>query len=156
MNKNLTIGIVVLLLLGLGGYFMISNSTINETVTDTQESMVVDLSEETSDVEEMITDEDLGTEAGEELEILITASDFQFDPNKFTVEAGQQVVLTLNSSGMPHDIVFEDLDVRTEIIMSGNSETITFTAPDEPGEYAYYCSVGNHRALGMEGVMIVE
>ena len=156
MNKNLTIGIVVLLLLGLGGYFMISNSTINETVTDTQESMVVDLSEETSDVEEMITDEDLGTEAGEELEILITASDFQFNPNTFTVEAGQQVVLTLNSSGMPHDIVFEDLDVRTEIIMSGNSETITFTAPDEPGEYAYYCSVGNHRALGMEGVMIVE
>ena len=41
----------------------------------------------------------------------------------------------------------------TEMIPPG--ESTTFTVDLEPGEYVFYCSVGNHRAMGMEVTVTV-
>ena len=40
-------------------------------------------------------------------------------------------------------------------IKGGETDVLGFAAPAEPGEYVFYCSVGNHRSRGMEGKLIV-
>lgn len=55
-----------------------------------------------------------------------------------------------------HDWVLEGVDgAATEAVGSGESSTVTFVAP-AAGEYAFFCSVGNHRQLGMEGTFTVK
>jgi plastocyanin len=56
---------------------------------------------------------------------------------------------------MPHDFIIEGMGVSTDVITAGSSSVVEFTAPSE-GTYAYYCSVGNHRGMGMEGSLIVN
>jgi azurin len=55
-------------------------------------------------------------------------------------------------------LVIDELDVDSGRTNAGEETSVTFTIPEdaEPGtEYAYYCSVGNHRAQGQEGVLRV-
>jgi len=46
--------------------------------------------------------------------------------------------------------------VFTKTLGPGESETLTFTAPSEPGAYTYVCTFPAHFAAGMHGVLIVE
>jgi plastocyanin len=65
--------------------------------------------------------------------------------------AGEIEIEVTNDGDASHDLVIErdGEDVAaTEILSSGGSETLTATL--EPGEYVFYCSVGNHRSMGME------
>jgi len=45
---------------------------------------------------------------------------------------------------------------KTKMLGGGESDTITFTAPSEPGEYPYFCSFPGHGMVGMKGVMTVK
>lgn len=52
---------------------------------------------------------------------------------------------------------FEDqVIVTTAMLGDGESDTITFTVPDEPGEYDYVCTFPGHFAGGMVGVLYVQ
>lgn len=52
---------------------------------------------------------------------------------------------------------FEDQVIaHTAMIGSGESDTITFTVPDEPGEYDFICTFPGHYAGGMVGKLIVR
>lgn len=103
----------------------------------------------------------------------ITAESLQFSTSEFTVAAGSEVTLTLdNQDTAPHNLqIFQgttpgegemlsgclegcDGDaVRTPLLVNpGESATITFTAPSEAGEYAFYCSLHPD----MRGVMRVD
>jgi azurin len=44
---------------------------------------------------------------------------------------------------------------HTKLIGGGESDTVTFTAPKEPGAYPYFCSFPGHYAL-MQGVLTVK
>lgn len=44
----------------------------------------------------------------------------------------------------------------TKMLGPGESDTIEFTAPSEPGEYVYLCSFPAHMFAGMRGIMTVE
>lgn len=46
--------------------------------------------------------------------------------------------------------------VHTAMLGNGESDTITFTAPEEPGEYTFICTFPGHYAGGMVGTLIVE
>lgn len=50
----------------------------------------------------------------------------------------------------------EQIIVATELLGPGESDTIEFTAPSEPGEYEFICSFPAHMFAGMRGVMTVE
>ena len=54
-----------------------------------------------------------------------------------------------------HDFVIDELNVKSEITKGGNSTVVEFT-PDTAGTFEFYCSVGQHRANGMVGKLIVE
>ncbi len=43
----------------------------------------------------------------------------------------------------------------TKVLGPGESETITFTAPAETGEYPFVCSFPGHTQAGMRGIMVV-
>lgn len=113
-------------------------SMTNESLTSSDESM-------TSKTE---------TIQAQSLSLEVEGGAFYFEPAVITAKKGESIKLTLTSVDMPHDFVIDELDVKTEIVTKGNSTTIEFT-PDQVGEYEYYCSVGNHRAQGMVGKLIV-
>ncbi|GEM_PF-422321 len=115
----------------------------------------------------------------------------QYTVRAFTVEAGQDVELTLVHEGslpievMGHNVVIlpmgedyvafsrqvmseggsvdndylpeglqDGLVAFTQLIGGGESDTITFTAPEEPGEYPFLCTFPGHFGV-MNGIMTV-
>ena len=84
------------------------------------------------------------TVAVTEREMSIELSEDSYSPGSYTFEV-------VNEGRMPHDFVVErdGSDVAaTEILQPGQSATLTVTL--EQGDYVFYCSVGSHRAAGME------
>jgi uncharacterized cupredoxin-like copper-binding protein len=76
--------------------------------------------------------------------MFIELSEDSFSPGTYTIEV-------TNTGNMAHDLVLEQdgEDVTgTEVIQPGQSATLEVTL--EEGDYVFYCSVGAHRAAGME------
>lgn len=71
----------------------------------------------------------------EEGAALITIADFAYETTG-TVEPGAEVTVH-NEDDVGHTVTSDDeglFDVEV-----GPGETVTFTAPDEPGDYSYFC-----------------
>ncbi|CCG04480.1 cupredoxin domain-containing protein [Blastococcus saxobsidens] len=83
--------------------------------------------------------------------ITATEEDFSISVDQESVPAGSYEIEVVNAGGASHDLVVErdGEDVAaTEILSPGDSGTVMVDL--EPGEYIFYCSVGAHRAMGME------
>lgn len=85
----------------------------------------------------------------------LTAGNFYFVPNKITVNKGDHVTLYVTNAGGIHDLVIDELGVKTPIIKTANTATFTFTA-SKTGSFIYYCDVPGHRAKGMWGTLVVQ
>ena len=88
-------------------------------------------------------------------EFNIEASNFKFFPAEIRVKKGDVVWVTILDLGGEHDFQLDEFAASTRILHSGEKETIEFTAGTS-GTFEFYCSVGNHRARGMKGKLIVE
>ncbi len=112
-----------------------------------------------------------GSSSKPSTKIDVTMTDFQFQPNAFTVPAGQEITLkATNNGGVVHSFVimnkgqsagteFTDEDQpnvfwQVEIQPGGSIDT-TFTAPPDPGEYEIVCHVPGHLQAGMVGKLNV-
>jgi|SRR5699024_1958364 len=95
------------------------------------------------------TDNDSSGTASNELNI--TASNFEFDQDEYTVAAGEEVTVSLTNKEGMHGVAIDKFDVNIE----GEGEG-SFT-PEEPGEYTIYCSVpcGEGHA-DMQSTLVVE
>lgn len=82
-------------------------------------------------------------------------NNFEFDQREIRVRRGENVRIAFENTGGMHDWRLEGYGVGTQVLASGASETIEFTA-DRAGQFEYYCSVGRHREMGMKGVLVVE
>lgn len=159
--KKLIIPAIILVLVAAGaGFYFYGQSKLQQPeMAEAMEQGTME--EESSETMEEKMAEAEATGSGdvmmaESQAIEASAFEFSYELSVETIKAGEPVKLTLTNTGkMPHDLQFDDFDFGTKIVQPGESETIEFTI-DEAGEYAYYCSVGNHRALGMEGVLTVE
>jgi plastocyanin len=76
-------------------------------------------------------------------------------PGELSAAAGEVSIELVNESSTPHAVEVEGNGVEEESDTITGSTT-TLTVDLEPGEYVYYCPVGNHRAGGMEGQLLVE
>ncbi|MCM8749003.1 cupredoxin domain-containing protein [Thermomicrobiaceae bacterium CFH 74404] len=86
----------------------------------------------------------------------IRMSEYQFSPNTLTASAGQEVKVTLRNEGsLEHDFVIDNV-ITSDLVAPGKSLEVTFTAPSQPGQYEFYCSVPGHRELGMVGTLTVQ
>ena len=83
--------------------------------------------------------------------ITVTGMDFEYELDGTELAAGDYEIEFVNDGGASHDVRVE-LDgedvAMSEVIAPG--DTTTFEVTLEPGEYVFYCSVGNHRGMGME------
>jgi len=89
-------------------------------------------------------------------EITIIAREFEFTPNEITVTAGEQITVTLRNEGvLSHNLGIPDLQVQTDTVQSGDTGTMTFTAP-KTGTFQFDCLVPGHVEAGMHGSMLVR
>lgn len=94
-----------------------------------------------------------------DVEITVDLVNYQFNPATIEVKPGQTVQLTLNNIEGTHDFVIDGLGVRTSQLNGAETKVVTFTIPADTQAgttYEYYCSVGNHRAMGMTGILKIS
>ncbi len=136
MNKNVMIVGFVAALVLIGGFLYVKNSNMSvETMTTPAPTAA--------------------TETGTIKEIVVIGSSFKFEPAEIKVNKGDKVKITFKNSGGTHDFVIDELNVKTAIITTGAEKSVEFIA-DKIGSFKYYCSVVNHRAIGMEGTLVVQ
>lgn len=73
--------------------------------------------------------------------------------DKAEAPAGPIKVELTNKSGVDHDLVVEQTDIRTDVIKNG---VTTASGTLKAGSYTYFCSVAGHREAGMEGKLSVK
>lgn len=106
-------------------------------------------------------------------------NEFGFEPDTITVKAGETVTVTFENSGtVEHNLNFlkpdaefdhlleeikegagehivEELLTDMHDIEPGHTETVTFVAPSEAGEYKFICTTPGHAEAGMVGTFVV-
>lgn len=167
MNSKVIIGVVVVALLIGGAVYYNTRSVDRPSMEEPLELGQPVFDGDGEFVDEMIVaspeagltppvvDETAGIAEPVVKSFTITGSNFQFSPAELRVKQGDTVRLTfVNGSGV-HDWKLDEFSAATKVLQNGEQETIEFVA-DRAGEFEYYCSVGNHREMGMKGTLIVE
>lgn len=128
----------------------------NTTPQPTQ-TMISDLKDKTidSDVTEKNKVRTDGTMLGNLKSTIIEASNFKFVPDAIGVNAGDTVTVTFKNTQGLHDFTIDAFDVKSKVIKAGESEEITFVA-SKKGVFQFYCSIGQHKAMGMVGTLVVN
>ncbi len=144
-------GVAILIVLMGGSYvFMTSKS---QEVAPEQPIM-----EEAQPTEERMVPEESSV-AEEEMDAVqiveVEAGSFYYKPNEIRVKKGQKVKIVMNSVSMMHDFVIDELGVKLPVVKNGDTGEIEFVA-ETVGSFEYYCSVGQHRAQGQVGMLVVE
>ena len=101
----------------------------------------------------------------------LTITDYHFEPDTFTVSAGQEITVNIDNEGfVSHQFVIFRLgtDAGGKIgpedeqniywrfeVLPGHSDSATFVAPAEPGEYFVTCGIVGHLEAGMSATLIV-
>lgn len=72
-----------------------------------------------------------------------------------TAKPGEKITVVLVNSGHgQHDIVFPELDIKSDTLTQrGETTSVTFTVPDKDVALTYHDSI--HERLGMSGVLLV-
>jgi plastocyanin len=80
----------------------------------------------------------------------------EFDKSSLTAEAGKVTIVMDNPSDLPHAVEIEGdgVEVAGDTVMKGGVSKAS--ADLQPGEYEFYCPVGNHKDAGMEGTLTVN
>ncbi len=151
-NKGLWIIIIVLAVLA-AGYYLVNSQSKTEpepaNQVNNEQPQVNNASEENNN--QVVTEEE---STGEVKAFTLMAKNFEYSVKEIKVKQGNKVRLTMKIEDGFHDVVIDEFNVRTPQIKSGEA-SIEFVA-DKAGIFEYYCSVGQHRAMGMFGKLIVE
>lgn len=154
MNRNLLTGALAgqALLIGVGifvavvvaGFFLVKKPT---SPTSTQGMPLPQ-----STTEEKVVTEDLSPAR----EITVTGTEYSYNPASIIAKKGEKIKLTfINAGATTHNLVIDALNVKTKMVAPGKSDTIEFTLESDTN-LVFYCSVPNHRNLGMEGEIKLE
>jgi|AntDeeMinimDraft_5_1070356.scaffolds.fasta_scaffold02217_5 plastocyanin len=94
---------------------------------------------------------------GQRVPITIEAQrGFKFHPTQIDVPVGSEVVLTLkNTAVMGHNLHIPKLEVMTQTITQGESDSVRFTV-EKAGNYVFRCEVPGHAQAGMIGEIKAE
>jgi plastocyanin len=106
-------------------------------------------------VAEISENPEIDEEEGQVVEFDLRASNYEYDLSEIRVKMGDRVKINLINEQGEHDLVIDELEVKSKILLDNESEVIEFEA-NEKGIFEYYCSVGEHRQMGMVGNLIVE
>lgn len=92
------------------------------------------------------------------LDFTIEMENYKFSPNVIEANAGDILSVRVRSKQGTHDFVIDDLNTRTDRLDTGVVQLIEIEIPeDAQGKtYEFYCSVGNHKQLGMTGTLKIN
>lgn len=88
-------------------------------------------------------------------EFTVTASNFKYDVKTIKAKKGDTVKIIFKNTEGFHDFKIDEFDVATNQIGAEEEDEVEFEAT-KSGTFEYYCSVGNHRKMGMVGKLVVE
>jgi plastocyanin len=83
--------------------------------------------------------------------IKATEKDFSISLSEDHLKAGTYTITVVNDGNATHDLAVEEdgtMKATSDSISPGESATLKVDL--DAGEYVFYCSIGNHRAMGME------
>lgn len=90
------------------------------------------------------------------VEVVLTASEFYFNPSRVTVPAGKVKFVIKSRGRYPHGFAFDGGGISQWIrrVDPGRSASLTvrFSAP---GEVIFYCPLKGHRRRGQEGIAFI-
>jgi uncharacterized cupredoxin-like copper-binding protein len=123
---------------------------------DDGETTAVQTPTEETTTEETTTEDGGGGGGGGET-VDVSLADFTIDPANPTVAAGPVTFAVTNDGQAPHNLEVEGNGVE-EVLPAdlAGGESGELTVDLQPGTYEWYCPVGNHAAMGMEGELTVE
>ena len=84
-------------------------------------------------------------------------ADFSISLDEDHLKAGNLRITVKNDGHATHNLVVEQNGstlAKSDIVGPGNSTTLTVAL--QPGTYVFYCSIGNHRAMGMQTTVTVS
>jgi uncharacterized cupredoxin-like copper-binding protein len=90
--------------------------------------------------------------------VAISLTEFKLDPANPEVAAGTVNFAVSNDGGVTHSLEVEGPGGESELekpLEPGQSATLTVDL-SKPGSYEFYCPVGNHKEMGMEGEVTVN
>lgn len=133
---------------GLGGFLLLRNKNTDTSLNNAN-------SVETGTNVNQVMPADASVTAARE--ITIEANEFKFIPNEIRVKKGQTIKITLKNTGqMQHDWMVEKMGGASIDRTAANTSNSIIITPSQVGTFTTFCSVGNHRAQGMVGKLIVE
>jgi plastocyanin len=143
-NKSLYIWliIVIVIILGASIYYMQITKENPTSVTDNNSIVNEDNNDENND-------------KVQEKTFTLTTQALAFLPTEIRVNEGDRVKVIINNLIGFHDFVIDEFDVKSSQTQAPSTMEVEFTA-HTAGTYEFYCSVGNHRELGMVGTLIVK
>jgi cytochrome c oxidase subunit 2 len=91
---------------------------------------------------------------------VLTGQNFKFvmdgvENPDLLVKQGDRVRIEFSSTQGMHNWVVDEFNATTAVVNPGESTSVEFTA-DKKGTFEYYCSVMQHRKMGMRGNLTVE
>jgi len=108
---------------------------------------------------------------GSSTKINVEMTDFAFTPNQFTVPAGEEITVNIAHHGIVvHEFIimnpgtsagdhFDEEDKPNVYaiveVQPEHSQSFTFTAPSQPGEYQIVCGIAGHLESGMTATLTV-
>jgi plastocyanin len=97
-----------------------------------------------------------GGGGGEKIALAAPADgSLKFDKSELEAKAGTVTIDFDNPSSTPHAVEIEGNGVQEASDTVTDAKT-SVTADLKPGEYKFFCPVGNHAAAGMEGTLTVK
>ncbi|MFL6096793.1 MAG: plastocyanin/azurin family copper-binding protein [Blastococcus sp.] len=89
--------------------------------------------------------------------ITATEQDFSISLDEDNLKAGSYTITVVNKGSSSHDLAVEEHGTtKATSDMVGPGKKTTLTVDLDAGEYTFYCSVDNHRAMGMEKTVKVS
>jgi len=105
----------------------------------------------------------LQANAGEEVTVVFKNSSKALQHNWVLVKGDDRVAKQVSekalAAGLEQLMIpagATDILAHTNLLQSGETAKLTFTAPTEPGDYTYLCTFPGHYLVGMKGTLVVE
>ncbi len=161
MSKVITWIVVIVIIVGGMWWLLSKGNSSNTTPTSTtdtssatQTTDTAGTGADTSANPPTTTTTGTNTTATAVKEFTVNGGNFYFKPATITVKLGDTVKINFVNDAGTHDFVIDELGVRTPRIAGGQSASVQFVA-NKAGSFEYYCSVGEHRSMGMKGTLVV-
>lgn len=159
MKKIVILLSIVAAILGVGIVVLLFSKGIIVTDTTTPPPLIeTGLGSEQKPIDQNIKDTRIkvdGVTLGDIKAGEIMVSNFKFEPQEIAVKKGDTVTIKVTNTQGIHDFTIDEFNVKTKALKEGESEEVTFTV-DKTGTFEFYCSIGQHKAMGMVGSITVE